>query len=114
VRPSTLSSSDLQWCLSQMGQIPFNPPNVGGWPYGEAWLNGAALQYRFDLAQMIVAKGDLEPLKVPASKMVQACADWLGVAEWSRRTSSTLAASTSDSSQLAIAALCAPEYVVSA
>jgi len=114
VRPSTLSSSDLQWCLSQMGQLPFNPPNVGGWPYGEAWLNGAALQYRFDLAQMIVAKGDLAPLKVSRPTMVQACADWLGVAEWSRRTSSTLAASTSDPSQLAIAALCAPEYVVSA
>ncbi len=114
VRPSSLSSSSLQWCLSQMGQIPFNPPNVGGWPYDEAWLNGAALQYRFDLAQLIVAKGDLAPLKGPASKMVQACADWLGVAEWSRRTASTLAGSTSDPADLVVAALCAPEYVVSA
>ncbi len=114
VRPSTLTSSSLQWCLSQMGQIPFNPPNVGGWPYDEAWLNGAALQYRFDLAQMIVAKGDLAPLGKSTTKMVQACADWLGVAEWSRRTASTLAAATANPSELAIAALCAPEYVVSA
>ena len=114
VRPSTLNSSDLLWCLSQMGQVPFNPPNVGGWPYDQAWLNGAALQYRFSLAQLVFAKSDLAPLGRTKSKMVQASADWLGVAEWSRRTASTLAAATGDPSELAIAALCAPEYVVSA
>ncbi len=113
VRPSTLSSGDVQWELSQMGQLPFNPPNVGGWPFGQAWLSGVAFQYRFELAQNIVAKGDLAPLSVPKSKMVQACADWLGVAEWSRRTASTLAAATGTPSDLAIAALLSPEYVVS-
>jgi uncharacterized protein (DUF1800 family) len=114
VRPSTLNVSDTQWSLSQMGQIPFNPPNVGGWPYGQAWLSGVALQYRFELAQSIVTAGDLSPLSVPKSKMVQACADWLGVPEWSRRTASTLAAATGTPSELAITALLSPEYVVSA
>src|SRR5665213_1181320 len=114
VRPSTLSSGDLQWELSQMGQLPFNPPNVGGWPYGQAWLSGVAFQYRFELAQSVVAKGDLAPLAVPKSKMVQACADWLGVAEWSRRTASTLAAATGTPAEMAVAALLSPEYVVSA
>jgi uncharacterized protein (DUF1800 family) len=113
VRPSTLNVSDLLWGLSQMGQVPFNPPNVGGWPYGQAWLSGAAFQYRFEVAQLVVAKGDLAPLLVSPTKMVQACADWLGVAEWSRRTASTLAATVATPSELAIAALCAPEYVVS-
>ncbi len=80
VRPSSLSVSNTQWWLSQMGQIPLNPPNVGGWPYGQAWLSGVAFQYRFELAQSIVNAGDLSPLSVPKSKMVQACADWLGVA----------------------------------
>jgi uncharacterized protein (DUF1800 family) len=97
-----------------MGQLPFNPPNVGGWPYGQAWLSGVAFQYRFELAWNIVTKGDLSPLSVPKSKMVQACADWLGVAEWSRRTGSTLAAATGSPSELAVAALLSPEYVVSA
>jgi uncharacterized protein (DUF1800 family) len=113
VRPSTLSSGDIQWELSQMGQLPFNPPNVGGWTFGQAWLSGVAFQYRFELAQNIVAKADLAPLSVPKSKMVQACADWLGVAEWSRRTASTLEAATGTPSDLAIAALLSPEYVVS-
>jgi uncharacterized protein (DUF1800 family) len=114
VRPSSLNVGNTQWWLSQMGQIPLNPPNVGGWPYGQAWLSGVAFQYRFELAQLIVSTGDLSPLSVPKSKMVQACADWLGVPEWSRRTGSVLSAATGSPSELAIAALVSPEYVVSA
>jgi uncharacterized protein (DUF1800 family) len=114
VRPSRLNVGGTQWSLSQMGQIPFNPPNVGGWPYGQAWLSGSSFQYRFQLASSIVQVGDLAPLKVPKSRMVQACADWLGVAEWSRRTASTLASATGTPSELALAALLSPEYMVSA
>ncbi len=114
VRPSTLNANDTQWELSQMGQLPFNPPNVGGWTYGQAWLSGVAYQYRFELAQSMVATGDLAPLSVSKSKMVQACADWLGVAEWSRRTASTLAAAVATPSEVALAALLSPEYMVSA
>ncbi len=114
VRPSTLNPENTKWELQQMGQNPFNPPNVGGWPFGQAWLSGVAYQYRFQLAQSIVPSADLAPLSVPKSKMVQACADWLGVPEWSRRTASTLAAATGTPSELALAALLSPEYMVSA
>lgn len=113
VRPSTMNVSNTQWWLSQMGQVPFNPPNVGGWPYGQAWLSGVAFQYRFELASNIVSLGDLSPLSVPKSQMVQACANWLGVAKWSPRTTSVLEAATGTPSELAIAALISPEYVVS-
>ncbi len=114
VRPSTLNTNDTQWLLSQMGQLPFNPPNVGGWTYGQAWLSGATFQYRFELAQTIVEKGDLAPLAVAKTKMVQASADWLGVPEWSRRTASTLSGAVSAPSELALLALLSPEYMVSA
>jgi uncharacterized protein (DUF1800 family) len=114
VRPSALDANDTQWELSQMGQLPFNPPNVGGWTYGQAWLSGVAFQYRFELAQSIVAKADLAPLSVSKSKMVQACADWLGVPDWSRRTASTLATAVGSPSELALVALLSPEYAVSA
>ena len=113
VRPSTLNGIETQWWLLEMGQLPFNPPNVGGWTFGTAWLSGAAFQYRFELAQSIVAIGDLAPLSVPKSKMVQACADWLGIPEWSRRTSSTLATAVATPSELALAAILSPEYMVS-
>ena len=62
----------------------------------------------------MVAKGDLAPLSVPKSNMVQACADWLGVPDWSRRTASTLGAAVGSPSELALVALLSPEYAVSA
>jgi uncharacterized protein (DUF1800 family) len=114
VRPTSLNTGGTQWELSQMGQLPFNPPNVGGWTYGQAWLSGVAFQYRFELAASLVAKGDLAPLSVSKSKMVQACADWLGIPEWSRRTSATLAAAVDTPSEVALIAMLSPEYVVSA
>ncbi len=113
VRPSSLEAALTQSQLGEMGQLPLFPPNVGGWPFGQAWLNGVAFQYRYDAAQSIVQAGDLGPLKVPRSKMVQACADWLGVARWSARTAKDLESATGDPEDLAIAALVSPEYVVS-
>jgi uncharacterized protein (DUF1800 family) len=114
VPPSKPNVKETQWSMLQMGQELFYPPNVGGWPFGQAWLSGVSFQYRFGLAQSIVELGDLSPLSVPKSKMVQACADWLGVPEWSRRTGSTLEAATGTPSELVLAALLSPEYVVSA
>ncbi len=113
VRPSSLNASDTQWLLSQMGQVPFNPPNVGGWTYGTAWLSGVAFQYRFELAQNIVAKGDFAPLAVEPLNMVQACADWLGVPQWTPRTANALTLSLATPSELALAAILSPEYMVS-
>jgi uncharacterized protein (DUF1800 family) len=114
VAPSTPNVKETQWSLLQMGQQLFYPPNVGGWPFGQAWLSGVSFQYRFGLAESIVQVADLSPLSVPKSKMVQACADWLGVPEWSRRTGSALEAATGSPPELALAALLSPEYVVSA
>ena len=38
----------LQRALNQMGQVPFNPPNVKGWPGGQAWINSATLFARYN------------------------------------------------------------------
>jgi hypothetical protein len=61
----------------------------------------------------LVSKSELSSLSVGKSKMVQACADWLGVPEWSRRTASTLNAAVGSPSELALVALLSPEYAVS-
>jgi uncharacterized protein (DUF1800 family) len=116
VTPSKLPSSGaVSWYLDSMGQFPFNPPSVGGWPYDEAWLTAAATQYRINLSTYLVQNGHLEPLtKVPKSKMVQAAADWLGVAQWSTRTERSLDQALSDPARLALLALNAPEYLVNA
>jgi len=116
VTPSKFGSAgDLTWLLSSMGQFPFKPPSVGGWPYDEAWLTAAAIPYRVNIATSLVKSGHLEPLtSVPKSKMVQAAADWLGVAQWSTRTERALNQAVSDPARLALLALNAPEYLVNA
>lgn len=114
VLPSSLLNGDPQYLLSQMGQVPFYPPNVGGWTYGTAWLSGASFQYRFELARYIVAQGDFAPLDVPPRNRVTACANWLGVPEWSARTANALNEARTTPSELALAAILSPEYMVSA
>jgi uncharacterized protein (DUF1800 family) len=113
VRPSSMDPGDTSYLLGQMGQVPFDPPNVGGWTYGTAWMSGVAYQYRFQLAQNIVAKGDFAPLNVQPVDMIQACADWLGIPEWSTRTANALTLSLATPSELALTAILSPEYMVS-
>jgi uncharacterized protein (DUF1800 family) len=101
--------------LEKLGQVPFAPPNVGGWPAGEAWLSSAAAQYRLAFATWLVKQSELRVLNslTPAQRMMQS-ADWLGVPEWSPRTKTALRGAQSDPTQFALLALCSPEYIVSA
>jgi hypothetical protein len=39
----------------RMGQAPFLPPNVGGWPHGRDWLHGANLVERVNTGADLVA-----------------------------------------------------------
>jgi uncharacterized protein (DUF1800 family) len=101
--------------LDKLGQVPFNPPNVGGWPAAEAWLSSATAQYRIAFATWLIKQSNLNALtSIPAGSRVLKSADWLGVAEWSPRTQSTLRASLGDPAQFALLALCSPEFIVSA
>ena len=101
--------------LDKLGQVPFNPPNVGGWPAGAAWLSSATAQYRIAFAAWLIKQSDLRALKeIPVGLRVVNSADWLGVAEWSPRTQTTLRASLADPAQFALLALCSPEFIVSA
>jgi uncharacterized protein (DUF1800 family) len=101
--------------LEKLGQVPFSPPNVGGWPAGEAWLSSASAQYRIAFATWLIKQSDLRVLKslTPAQRIMQS-ANWLGVPEWSPRTKAALRDAQSDPAQFALLALCSPEYIVSA
>jgi uncharacterized protein (DUF1800 family) len=101
--------------LEKLGQVPFSPPNVGGWPAGEAWLSSATAQYRISFATWLIKQSELRVLNslTPAQRVTQS-ADWLGIAEWSARTKTALRDAQKDPAQFALLALCSPEFVVSA
>ena len=101
--------------LDKLGQTPFSPPNVGGWPAGPAWLSSATSQYRLVFAAWLVKQSKLNALTaIPADSRVLKSADWLGIPEWSPRTQSALRSSLDDVATFALLALCSPEYIVSA
>jgi hypothetical protein len=100
---------------NKMGQIPFYPPNVGGWTSADACLSSASAQYRITFARWIIKQSDLRALtEIPVDRRVLASADWLGVVEWSSRTQAALRNSLNDPEEFALLALCSPEYIVSA
>ncbi len=54
--PSTLALAD--WS-ARMGQDLFDPPNVGGWPPGRAWIHTRALIARANFAAALVGGRDV-------------------------------------------------------
>ncbi|GIW13945.1 MAG: hypothetical protein KatS3mg062_1384 [Tepidiforma sp.] len=58
------TSDSLTMLLDQMGQRLFEPPNVGGWPGGPAWLSSAALFARFNVAAEVTFPGG-RPAAIP-------------------------------------------------
>lgn len=114
--PSQLQTSDrLFTYLDRLGQLPFAPPSVGGWPAGSAWLSSASSLYRIEFAKWLIKRSQLNFLKATPSKdRVVASENWLGVYSWSERTKVTLNSAASDPELFALLALCAPEYLVNA
>ena len=116
ITPSKLTkNSALLNFLNKLAQVPFDPPNVGGWPTDDAWLSSASAQFRASFATWLVAQGDLSPIEnLAPGERVQKTADLLGVVEWSSRTKSALEGNVKSSKRLILLAICSPEYLVSA
>ncbi|MEM7718491.1 MAG: DUF1800 domain-containing protein, partial [Pseudomonadota bacterium] len=61
---------DLAWASEELGQAPFLPPNVGGWPEGRDWLTDATASARATaLIYMLQADRDVELRRQPVSMM---------------------------------------------
>lgn len=110
VRPAELP--DKEWAgvrgaLERLGQVPFQPPSVGGWPAGAAWLTTGAALARLSLAQVVARNVEEPPRTADEVGAV------LGVDRWSPRTRSTLDRVRRDPARLLALAAVSPEYVVS-
>ena len=114
--PSQLSTpGQLLNFLDKLSQLPFAPPNVGGWPAGAAWLSSATAQFRITFATWLIKQSSLNALtSISIDTRILKSADWLGLPEWSARTQSALRESLENPAQFALLALCSPEFIVSA
>ena len=115
ITPSQLPSpTKLFNYLSSLSQIPFSPPNVGGWPVDQAWLSSASAQFRLTFATHLIAQANLAELTAVSDvRRPEYLADLLGVVEWSTRTAYAMRAVRDNPQRLLIIAACSPEYVVS-
>jgi uncharacterized protein (DUF1800 family) len=98
--------------LEELGQVPFAPPSVGGWPQNAYWLSTAAATARLRFANFVAARADLSAIadESPAQR-ADAAAHLLSVDSWSPTTSGALARVAGDPRALTSLALVSPEYV---
>jgi uncharacterized protein (DUF1800 family) len=112
---SRVKGAALTGGLRDLGQTPFFPPDVGGWPAGSPWLSTAAALARVRTARALTAVADLSPVAdVPAPGRVDATAALLGLPGFTARTAAALAPLAGKPPDLVAAALASPENTVSA
>ncbi len=101
--------------LKALGQTPFAPPSVAGWPSGQAWLSTASAATRLEAARRVVARADLAEVRSApsAAARLDTVAHVLGISHLSDRTAAALRTVAQDPAQLVATALVSPEYLVS-
>ncbi len=99
--------------LERLGQVPFAPPNVSGWPSGQAWLTTASAQTRWDLAGRLVLRADLSTVAdVPVGQRLDAACRLVGIPALTARTRAATEGYAATPPRLVAALLLSPEYLV--
>jgi uncharacterized protein (DUF1800 family) len=98
--------------LAGLGQLPFLPPDVAGWPANEGWLSTASALLRLQLAEAIAGRARVDDLLDgnPADRAAT-LARLLGVERWSLPTAAALASAPDARAALTLA-IVAPEHLV--
>ncbi|WP_375490575.1 DUF1800 family protein [uncultured Jatrophihabitans sp.] len=109
---SAAEHKQLASSLDSLGQLPFYPPSVGGWPTGLVWMSTASADLRFKAATLLAQRAQLPTLPGSTTAKLEALAHLLGVDTWSGRTLAVLKGAVSDPRQLVPIALNTPEYLV--
>jgi uncharacterized protein (DUF1800 family) len=121
---AALPNGTLFYYLSQLGQLPFAPPSVGGWGQNEFWLTTTAANSYLQFAQSLASYADLttiEDLNGKPAEQIAAVQKLLGILKWSTKTygamSSLAAAYKEDggawpAQQLVTLALVSPEFML--
>ncbi|MEE6135543.1 DUF1800 domain-containing protein [Mycobacterium sp. 050128] len=111
-KPEVLKMADAT--LKALGQRPFYPPSVGGWPHGQVWLSTASAEARLRAAARLAHFGDLSGIEsVAPADRIDAVGYWLGIGSWSDRSADALDPLVRKPPQLVAAAVNTPEYLTS-
>jgi uncharacterized protein (DUF1800 family) len=110
--PARLKMADA--ALKSLGQRPFYPPDVGGWPHGRVWMSTASADVRMRAASQMARNGDLSTVAdIGAGDRIDAVGYLIGVGAWSDRTVAALQPLVRTPVQLVAAAVNTPEYLTS-
>ena len=111
-RPRSCKMADAT--LRALGQRPFYPPSVGGWPRGQVWLSTASAEARLRAASRLAHIADLSGIESTApGERIDAVGYLIGVGAWSDRTADALEPLVRRPPQLVAAAVNTPEYLTS-
>jgi len=66
---ATVSPNSVVYTLRMMGQLPFNPPSVFGWPSGPAWISTSTMLDRYNFPLLI------DPTKANSLQNLQTVGD---------------------------------------
>jgi uncharacterized protein (DUF1800 family) len=102
--------------LNALGQVPFVPPDVSGWPANEAWLSTASALVRLRIAEAIASATSESTLaevdRAGPSGRPAALARLLGLPAWGGATTAALTGAPDATTALTLA-IVAPEHLVS-
>ena len=100
--------------LNTLGQRPFYPPSVGGWPSGQAWLSTGSALARVHAAKALAHSSDLSPIETTAaSDRIDAVGYLLGIGHWTDRSAAALRPLVHRPTELVAAAANTPENLTS-
>jgi uncharacterized protein (DUF1800 family) len=98
--------------LADLGQVPFDPPSVGGWGQNGYWLSTAAALSRWQFARRLSQVGDISLVAdAPRRSRVAAAGQLLSIPTWSSTTAKALSSAASNPENLVTLALVSPEFV---
>ncbi|WP_319455360.1 MULTISPECIES: DUF1800 domain-containing protein [unclassified Mycobacterium] len=98
--------------LTGLGQRPFYPPDVSGWPRGRVWVSTASITTQAWAATELAKRGNLSTVEsAPIADRVDAVGYFIGVGAWSDRSAAALKPYLGNPAALFTAAVNAPEYL---
>lgn len=98
--------------ITAMGQQPFFPPNVSGWPSGRAWFTTTSAQARLRCTQRLVTRAPRWLATSKRNTRAAVLADRLGVPAWGTPTAAALADGSISARDALVIALNSPDYLV--